>query len=90
MTSKEAVKYLIAPIATSTKPSAEYLKQKEAYELAIKVLEERPQGDWGKWIIAEIQCPNCFEYFDTDCYSKGELNKCPNCGADMGGTQCQV
>lgn len=39
--------------------------------------------DWGKWIISEIQCPNCFEYFETDCYSKEELKKCPNCGAKM-------
>lgn len=38
MTSKEAIKYLISPVATSTKPSAEYLKQKEAYDLAIKAL----------------------------------------------------
>ena len=45
--------------------------------------EERPKGEWGKWIIAEVQCPKCFEYFDTDCYSKEELKKCPNCGADM-------
>lgn len=44
---------------------------------------ERPQGKWGKWIIAEIQCPNCFEYFETDCYSMEELNECPSCGADM-------
>lgn len=39
MTNEEAIKYLIAPIATSTNPGAEYLKQKEAYELAIKALE---------------------------------------------------
>lgn len=39
MTTKEAIKYLISPIATSTNPSAEYLKQEEAYELAIKALE---------------------------------------------------
>lgn len=45
---------------------------------------ERPQGDrWGKWVISEIQCPNCLEYFSTDCYSTEELNKCPNCGARM-------
>ena len=46
---------------------------------------DRPQGEWGKWIIAEIQCPNCFKYFETDYYSTGELNKCPNCGAEMKG-----
>ena len=45
MTNKEAIKYLIAPTATSTEPSAEYLKQKEAYDLAIKALEERPQDE---------------------------------------------
>ena len=39
MTYEEAIKYLIAPIATSTEPGAEYLKQKEAYDLAIKALE---------------------------------------------------
>ena len=39
MTNEEAIKYLIAPTATSTEPSAEYLKQKEAYDLAIKALE---------------------------------------------------
>ena len=40
MTNKEAIKYLIPPTATSTKPSAEYLKQKEAYDLAIKALKD--------------------------------------------------
>jgi hypothetical protein len=42
MTNEEAIKYLIPPVATSTKPSAEYLKQKEAYDIAIKALE-KPQ-----------------------------------------------
>ena len=46
----------------------------------IKSIAENPQG---KWVISEIQCPNCFEYFETDCYSAEELKKCPNCGADM-------
>lgn len=43
----------------------------------------RPQGERGKWIISEIRCPNCLEYFQTECYSTEELKKCPNCGADM-------
>ena len=46
---------------------------------------KRPQNNWGKWVISEIRCPNCLEYFDTGCYSKGELNKCPSCGAKMKG-----
>ena len=52
---------------------AEWLKELKAYK-------ERLQG---KWVISEIRCPNCLEYFQTDCYSTEELNKCPNCGADM-------
>lgn len=41
MTKKEAIKYLIRPVSSSTRPpSGEYLKQVEAYELAIKALEE--------------------------------------------------
>lgn len=55
MDNKEAIKYLIAPIATSTKSYNEYLKQKEAYELAIKALEERPQGK--EWLLIK---------YDTD------------------------
>ena len=39
MTNEEAIKYLIRPFATSTNSYNEYLKQKEAYDLAIKALE---------------------------------------------------
>jgi len=49
----------------------------------IMVTESETQGEWGKWIISEIRCPYCLEYYDPDCYSKEELNKCPNCGASM-------
>ena len=45
MTNKEAIKYLIIPSATSTEPGEEYLKQKEAYEMAINALE-RPQDEY--------------------------------------------
>lgn len=90
MTNKEAVKYLIAPIVTSTRPSAEYAeysKQKEAYELAIKSLEERSQG---KWIIkpkensqsAILICNKCGHFIQIT----SDKNFCPNCGADMRGT----
>lgn len=61
-------------------------ERQKALEEALKERpQELPQVNWGKWIIAEIQCPNCFEYFETDCYSTEELNKCPHCGADMRG-----
>lgn len=55
--------------------------------MAYKALKERPQGEWGKWIITEVQCPNCFQYFETDCCSIEELNKCANCEADMKGEE---
>ena len=50
---------------------------------AFKLNDEGIRGEWGKWVISEIRCPNCLEYFDTDCYSTGELSKCPCCGAQM-------
>jgi len=40
MTSKEANKYLIRPFATSTRSYNEYLKQQEAYNLAVEALKE--------------------------------------------------
>lgn len=81
MDNKEAIKYLIPPIATSTESSAEYLKQKEAYDLAIKALEKRPQGEWKETDFPEsalCECSVCG--FDLGAYS---FNFCPNCGADM-------
>ncbi len=39
MTREEAIKYLIEPVATSTEPSEEYRKQKEAYNMAIEALK---------------------------------------------------
>ena len=48
-------------------------------------LTPRPQDKWGKWVISEIQCPICLEFFQTDCYSTEELKKCPSCGAVLRG-----
>lgn len=85
MTSKEAIEILQNEIDSDIFVATEYRKKiHEALSLGIKALEERPQGKWGKWVISEIRCPNCLEYFDPDYYySKEELNKCPNCGAQM-------
>lgn len=33
-----------------------------------------------KWVISEVRCPYCLEYFDTDCYDAGSLDKSPSCG----------
>ena len=48
-------------------------------ELVVK----KEDNKWGEWIIIEIRCPNCLEYFQTDCYSMEELKECPCCGAEM-------
>jgi 20S proteasome alpha/beta subunit len=45
MDNKEAIKYLIRPFATSTQSYNEYLKQKEAYDLAVKALEEKVEKE---------------------------------------------
>ena len=39
MTEQEAIKYLIMPVATSTDPGEEYMKQREAYEMAKDALK---------------------------------------------------
>ena len=92
MTNKEAIKYLIVPVVISTKLSAENLKQKEAYELAIKALKERPHGKW----IPLSECSNhgfycsiCWkkEYKDEYAIHKVRSNFYPNCGADMRGEE---
>lgn len=57
----------------------------EALNMAVGALNEKnhPRRSWGKWVISEVRCPECLEYFDTDCYDEGTLNTCPNCGMDM-------
>ena len=54
MTNKEAQAYIISPVCTSTEPSEEYLKQKQAYDMAIKALEEI--DTMKKWLKP---CYNC-------------------------------
>ena len=57
----------------------------DAWELIDNAPTVEPQDRCGRWVISEVRCPNCLEYFDTDCYSTGELNKCPSCGAKLKG-----
>lgn len=81
MTNEEAIKYLIQPFATSTKLYNEYLKQKEAYELAIKALEERPTG---KWIVYKDNYGNDKPVCSC-CHKEqvGYANYCSYCGRRM-------
>jgi len=55
---------------------------KEAINLAIKALEERPQGEW----IHTSECDEEFQYRCSKCNLPMQSNShffCPNCGAEM-------
>ena len=83
MDNKEAIKYLIPPVATSTQPSAEYLKQKEAYDLAIKVLKDVPKGEWKGGFTDALD--KAFSEFDANCTYSGDsvlqkIGKLKECG----------
>ena len=56
-------------------------------DLAIKALEERPQGEWiDHSDEGYVECPFCHEA--TNCEdNKEELHFCWNCGAAMGGSK---
>lgn len=64
-------------------------KVNEALYLAIKALENEPKK--GKWIRGKIAfydtCPFCNtsvrQYICEIFLDEGEMNFCPNCGADM-------
>lgn len=90
MTPEEAIKYLIPPIATSTIQSEQYLKQKEAYELAIKALEGmampvctikvktvREKAKWIEYSNGHYYCSKCDNLRDVHPYY------CEECGAEM-------
>lgn len=85
MTKKEAIKYLIAPVASATEPSAEYMKQAEAYLMAVMELKGGRRGRWiekkGVLHPAETDgvCSHCG--YVTSFYNF--YNFCPNCGAEM-------
>ena len=61
-----------------------YRIMSDAFENEVRK-NKRPQGEWGKWIISVIKCPDCLEcfHFPTEHYSMEMLKECPNCGADM-------
>ena len=77
MTNKEAIN-----IIQEIEVAPEHL---EALTLAIKALEERPQGKWlthqTGYLLWE-ECDQCRAQVGTV-----GMNFCPNCGADMRGTK---
>jgi len=69
--------------------SMQTLKLTEAMLLAIRALEERPEGKWIMHIDnlfpedSSQECSNCHEYQQL----LGDDNYCPCCGAKMIGTE---
>ena len=81
MTNKEAIEILKK--ATLFEPTLENRDYPEAFDLAIKALEERPQGKW-IWItepdgFLHSKCSRCNQFNDW-----GDVPYCPWCGAKMG------
>lgn len=65
---------------------------KEAINMAIEALKDRPQGKWIKtsdgdgwndWYV--FKCPLCGATIEDRQYRSWEYNFCPNCGAKMKG-----
>lgn len=60
-------------------------KERQALVLAIKALEDRPQGVWTTDKIGYFYCDKCGKYPDNQLAT---TPYCPSCGADMrGGTK---
>ena len=82
MNNEEAIALLKK--ATLFEPKLENKDYPEAFELAIKALEEaRPKGKWTKrnGYTYDFKC-SCCEYIIYE-YQAGKNNFCPNCGASM-------
>lgn len=83
MTREEAIKYLIKPTITSTFIGEEKQKELNAYNMAIKALEQEPKI--GHWILTDddfVYCSEC-----EDSYYQRPIDAswyyCPHCGAKM-------
>lgn len=89
MTNKEAMEIL----KTEWDINAEIFDTSfhEALAVAIKVLEERQQGEWKHNNFDEHYCNKCGHYAlwseEADGYYEVQSNFCPNCGAKMKGEE---
>ena len=108
MTNKEAIK-ILRPLFEQCKGTNRcigyiehyFTKHEEmALDLAIKALEERPQGEWIEDSYVGFRCSECahvaVEYTVITKFPDGSKVKggdynltpyCPNCGADMRGEE---
>lgn len=94
MTRKEAIKWLIRPVATSTEIGEVKQKEFEAYNMAIEAL--KADGVQGEWIDIEIhcnpypplfcvECSRCGYRVDRETFLENTFSYCPSCGARMKG-----
>jgi hypothetical protein len=92
MTNKEAIELLKR--ATMFEPTLENRDYPEAFDLAIKALEERPQGEWiygeddcgqDGWFCSECGffVPWYYQYYEKDIDFIREYKACPHCLAEM-------
>ena len=88
MTNKETIEKLLA----MKKCGGLTNEYRQALNLAIQALEERPQGEWILQTHERFNSGNeLYKYYCNKCghkeehaYSNSKLpNFCPNCGADM-------
>lgn len=78
MSNEEAIKNIVAYIYFNIEDIPEEVGK--AFDVAITVLKERPQGEWidkGEDMMIRWKCSECGRN-DNHIY-----NFCPNCGADM-------
>ncbi len=74
-------------------------EQMTALDMAIKALQDRPNGEWLQMEIIDddmecgvnddaTECSVCGYAFNSHYWAKTYFNYCPNCGAKMkGGTE---
>lgn len=91
MTNEEAIKKLKEQQAEFNDTYVDFAGINEAYNLAIKALEARPQGEWinhrndyGHNIADCSLCGKTMQWHDED--KDGIPRYCWYCGADMRGT----
>lgn len=81
MTREEAIAIL--------EEEAEFLYQddrpynREAFDMAIEALKDRPHGEWKQTITWQPYCSNCEYVFDEDEEYSPLWKFCPMCGAEM-------
>lgn len=85
MTNKEAIDILKSHISIYDCCKADH-EANEAIRLAIKALEERPQGEWINRETGGTMYPLWERYECNQCHKFNYCyNFCPNCGAEMKG-----